>query len=158
MIGLAQDHIGRPIVVRFIRAAPTRRIDLRRQCILLVTATGAVDTYKLGAQARAMVSHSCGAPRPGCDLTALDPIRPRLSRDHHRQDCDCVKKLEFSHAFSFYLNDRYAGYLIARLAFEARYSGARQYFFRIEITVTGSGVWGSSLAHIAGNDFEFPRR
>ena len=69
-----------------------------------------------------------------------------------------MKKLEFSHAFSFYLNDRYAGYLIARLAFEARYSGARQYFFRIEITVTGSGIWGSSLARIAGNDFEFPRR
>jgi hypothetical protein len=41
-----------------------------------------------------MVGHACGAPRPGCDLTALDPIGPRLSRDHHRQDCDCVKKLE----------------------------------------------------------------
>lgn len=27
--GLVQDHIGRPIIVRFIRAAPTRRIDLR---------------------------------------------------------------------------------------------------------------------------------
>jgi len=122
--------------VRFIRAVPTRRIDLRRQCILLVTATGAV----FGAQARAMVGHACGAPRPGCDLTALDPIRPRLSRDHHRQDCDCVKKLEFSHAFSLYVTDRYAGYLIARLALDARYSGARQHFFRIEITVAGSGI------------------
>jgi hypothetical protein len=79
--------------VRFIRAVPTRRI-------LLVTATGAVETYKFGAQARAMVSYACGAPRPGCDLTVLDPIRPRLSRDYHRQDCDCVKELEFSHAFS----------------------------------------------------------
>ena len=137
--------------MRFIRAVPTRRI-------FLVTATGAVDTYKFGAQARAMVSHACGAPRPGCDLTALEPICPRLSRDHHRQDCDCVKKLEFSHAFSLYVADRYTGYLIARLAFEARYSDARQYFFRIEITVTGSGIWGSSLARIAGNDFEFPRR
>ena len=144
--------------MRFIRAAPTRRIDLRRQCILLVTATGAVDTYKFGAQARAMVGHACGAPRPGCALTALDPIRPRLSRDHHRQDCDCVKKLEFSHAFSLYVTDPYAGYLIARLAFEARYSGARQYFFRIEITVTGSGIWGSSLVRVAGNDLAFPRR
>jgi hypothetical protein len=105
-----------------------------------------------------MVGHACSAPRPGCDLTALDPIRPRLSRDHHGQDCDCVKKLEFSHAISLYVTDPYAGYLIARLAFEARYSGARQYFFRIEITVTGSGIWGSSLARIAGNDFEFPRR
>jgi hypothetical protein len=105
-----------------------------------------------------MVGHASSAPRPGCDLTALDPIRPRLSRHHHGQDCDCVKKLEFSHAFSLYVTDPHAGYLIARLAFEARYSGARQYFFRIEITVTGSGMWGSSLARIAGNDFEFPRR
>jgi len=96
--GLVQDHIGRPIIVRFIRAAPTRRIDLRRQCIVLVAATGAVDTYKSGAQARAMVGHACGAPRPGCDLTALDPIRPRLCPDHYRQDCDCVKKLEFGHS------------------------------------------------------------
>jgi hypothetical protein len=40
--------------VRFIRAVPTRRI-------LLVTATGAVETYKFGAQARAMVSYACGA-------------------------------------------------------------------------------------------------
>jgi hypothetical protein len=31
-----------------------------------------------------------------------------------------------------------ASHLIARLAFEARYSGARQYIFRIEITVMGS--------------------
>ena len=75
----------------------------RRQCILLVTATGAVDTYKFGAQARAMVGHACGAPRPGCDLTALDPIRPRQSHDHDRRDYDCVKKLEFSHAFSLYV-------------------------------------------------------
>ena len=96
--GLVQDHIGRPIIVRFIRAVPTRCIDLRRQCIVLVTATGAVDTYKSGAQARAMVGHACGAPRPGCDLTALDPIRPRLCPDHYRQDCDCVKKLEFGHS------------------------------------------------------------
>jgi hypothetical protein len=47
--------------------------------------------------------------------------------------------------FSLDVTDRCAGYLIARLAFEARYSSARQYFFRIEITVTGSGygvrVW-----------------
>jgi len=64
-----------------------------------------------------------------------------------------VKELEFSHAFSLYVTDPYAGYLIARLAFEARYSGARQYFFRIEITVTGSGIWGSSLARTAGNDY-----
>jgi hypothetical protein len=42
--------LARPIIVRFIRAVPTRRV-------LLVTATGAVDTYKFGAQARAMVSH-----------------------------------------------------------------------------------------------------
>ena len=53
--------------------------------------------------------------RPGCDLTALDPIRPRLSRDHHRQDCDYVKELEFSHAFSLCVTDPYAGYLIADL-------------------------------------------
>jgi hypothetical protein len=51
-----------------------------------------------------------------------------------------VKKLEFSHAFSLYVTDSYAGYLLAGLAFEARYSGARQYSFRIEITVTGSSV------------------
>jgi hypothetical protein len=131
--------------VRFIRAVPTRRI-------LLVTATGAVDTYKFGAQARAMVSHSCGAPRPGCDLTALDPIRPRLSRDHHRQDCDCVKELEFSHAFSLCVTDPYAGYLIARLAFEARYSGARQYFFELRSRLRdreyGVRVWLTSQATI----------
>jgi hypothetical protein len=115
--------------VRFIRAFPTRRIDLRRQCILLVTAAGAADAYNFGAQARAAVGHACGTPRPGCDITVLDPIRPRLSRDHHRQDCDCVKKLEFSHASSLHVTDPYAGYLMARLAFETRYSGARQYFF-----------------------------
>jgi len=69
-----------------------------------------------------------------------------------------MKKLEFSHAFSLYVTDPYAGYLIARLPFEARYSGAHQYFFRIKITVTASGIWGSSLVRIAGNDFEFPRR
>jgi hypothetical protein len=137
VIGLAQDHIGRPIIVRFIRAVPTRRIDLRRQRILLATATGAVDTCKLGAQARPMVGHACGAPRPGCNLTALDAIRPRLSRDHHRQDCDCVKKLEFGHAFSLY--DPYAGYLIARLAFEARYSGAGSVFFSNRDH--GYGIW-----------------
>jgi hypothetical protein len=28
-IGFAQDHIGRPIIVRLIRAVPMRRIDLR---------------------------------------------------------------------------------------------------------------------------------
>jgi hypothetical protein len=28
-IGLVQDHIGRPIIVRLIRAVPMRRIDLR---------------------------------------------------------------------------------------------------------------------------------
>jgi len=49
-------------------------------------------------------------------------------------------------------------YLMTRLAFEARYSGARQYIFRIEITVTGSGIRGSSLFRIAGNYLEFPRR
>jgi hypothetical protein len=51
-----------------------------------------------------------------------------------------------------------ASHLIARLAFETRYSGARQYIFRIEITVMGSGIWGSNLVRIAGNDLEFPRR
>jgi hypothetical protein len=66
-----------------------------------------------------------------------------------------VKKLEFGHAFSLY--DPYAGYLIARLAFEARYSGAGQYFFRIVITVTGSGIWGSSLAARRRQRFEIPR-
>jgi hypothetical protein len=152
VIGLAQDHIGRPIIMRFIRAVPARRIDLRRQCILLVTATGAADTYKFGAQARAMVGHACGAPRPGCDLTALDPICPGLSRDHHRQDCDCVKKLEFSHAFSLDVTDPYAGYLIDRLAFEARYSGARQYFFesrsRLRDREYGVRVWFALQATI----------
>ena len=134
-----------------------------------MTATGAVEPFGFAAQARAMVSHSCGAPRPGCDLTALDPIRPRLSRDHHRQDCDCVKKLEFRHAFSISVADPYARYLITRLAFEARYSGARQYIFRIKITVTRSGIWirvwvalqamilGSGVAELAytGNRHDF---
>jgi hypothetical protein len=158
VIGLAQDHIRRPIIVRFIRAVPMRRIDPWRQCILLATATGAVDTYGFAARARAMLGHACGAPGRGCDLTALDTIRSRLSRDHHRQDCDCVKKPEFGHGFSLYATDPRAGHLIARLAFEARYSGARQYIFRIEITVMGSGIGGSSLVRIAGNDLGFPRR
>ena len=69
-----------------------------------------------------------------------------------------MKELEFSHAFSLYVTDPYAGYLIARLAFEARYSGARQYFFesrsRLRDREYGVRVW----LHIAGNDFEFPRR
>src|SRR5246127_3827295 len=135
-----------------------RRIDLRRHPILLVAASGAVDPCGFAAQARAMVGHAYAAPRRGCDLTALDPIRPRLSRDHHRQDCDCVKKLEFRHAFSLYAADPYALYLITRRTFEARYSGARQCIFRIEITVARSGIRGPSFVRIVGNDFELPRR
>jgi len=95
-IGLVQDHIGRPIIVRLIRAVPMRRIDLRWQRILLVTATGAVEPFGFAAQARAIVGHACGAPRRCCDLTALDPVRPRLSCDRHRQDYDSLKKLEFT--------------------------------------------------------------
>src|SRR4029077_13094025 len=35
----------------------------------------------------------------------------------------------------------YASCLMARLGFEARYSGACQHIFRIEITVARSGIW-----------------
>jgi hypothetical protein len=69
-----------------------------------------------------------------------------------------VKKLEFGPAFFLYVTDPYAGYLMARFAFEARYSGARQYIFLIEITVRGPGIWSSSSVSIAGNDPGFPRR
>jgi hypothetical protein len=41
--------------------------------------------------------------------------------------CYIAKRFEFTHAFSLYAADPYAGCLIARLAFEARYSGARHY-------------------------------
>jgi hypothetical protein len=58
---------------------------------------------------------------------------------------------------------------MARLEFEARYSGARQYIFRIEITVARLGIWvrvwvalqamilGSGVAELAntGNRHDF---
>jgi hypothetical protein len=43
--------------------------------------------------------------------------------------CDSVKKPELTHALSLHVADPYAGSLIARLAYEARYSGAHQYRF-----------------------------
>src|SRR5882724_8863173 len=88
-----------PHGIRLLVAYPVRRIDLRRQRILLssVTATAAIDPHGLAAHAWAMVGHACGAPARGCDLAALDPMRLRLSCDHHRQDCDIAKNLEFGH-------------------------------------------------------------
>ena len=88
---------------------------------------------------------------------------------HSERNHVFLKKLEFSHAFSLHVADPYASCLMARLGFEARYSGARQYIFRIEITVARLGIWvrvwvalqamilGSGVAELAntGNRHDF---
>ena len=83
VIGLSQDHVGRPITVRFIPAIPMRRIDLRRQRMLPsnVSAAGAIGPHGFAAHAWAVVGHAGCAPGRGCDLAALDPVCLRLSCD-----------------------------------------------------------------------------
>ena len=85
VIGSSQNHVGRPIIVRFSPAVPMRRIGLRRQRALLssVTAAGAVDPHGFAAHAGAVIDRASRAPRRGWDLVALAPGCLRLSCDQH---------------------------------------------------------------------------
>src|SRR6266436_9335467 len=58
------------------RWVPDDGTSERTSCVCLAVS---IDPHRLAALARAVVRHAGGAPGPGCDLAALDPVCLRSS-------------------------------------------------------------------------------